>query len=106
MISIPKEARTKLKAAKVARLATVDQRCRPYLVPICFAYSGGMFYTAVDRKPKRVSAKELARVRNIRTRPAVALIVDQYREDWRRLWYVLVQGRATLIPPAARQERG
>jgi PPOX class probable F420-dependent enzyme len=104
-LNIPKEARTKLKSARVARLATVDQRCRPHLVPICFAYADGVFYTAVDRKPKRVSAKELARVRNIRTRPAVALIVDQYGEDWRRLWYVLVQGRATLVPPSARQER-
>jgi PPOX class probable F420-dependent enzyme len=104
-LNIPKEAQTKLKSARVARLATVDQRCRPHLVPICFAYADGVFYTAVDRKPKRVSAKELARVRNIRTRPAVALIVDQYREDWRRLWYVLVQGRATLVPPSAGQER-
>jgi len=104
-LKIAKEARSKLKNARVARLATVDQRCRPHLVPICFAYAGGVFYTAVDRKPKRVPAKDLARVRNIRARPAVALIIDQYREDWRRLWYVLVQGRATLVPASARQER-
>ena len=104
-LKVPIVARTKIKSARVARLATVDQQCRPHVVPICFAYTGGVFYTAVDRKPKRVPAKNLARVRNIRTASAVALVVDQYREDWRRLWYVLVQGKAALVPLSARKER-
>ena len=104
-LKIPKEAKSKIEHARVARLATVDQKCRPHVVPICFAYAGGVFYTAVDRKTKRVPAKDLARVRNITACPSVALVVDQYREDWRRLWYVLVRGKARLLPPSARQER-
>lgn len=104
-LKLPKGAKTKIKHARVARLATVDQECRPHVVPICFTYTGGVFYTAVDRKPKRVPGKDLARVRNITTRSSVALVIDQYREDWRQLWYVLVQGKATLVPPSARKER-
>jgi PPOX class probable F420-dependent enzyme len=87
----------KLRRARVARLATVDADGSPHVVPICFAYDGGVFYTAVDRKPKRVLPEELARVRNIHARPQVALLVDKYTDDWKQLWYILVRGRASLL---------
>jgi PPOX class probable F420-dependent enzyme len=92
-----------LKAARVARLATLDAAGRPHIVPVCFAYDGKVFYTAIDRKPKRVPAERLARVRNITATHKVALIADEYSEDWTRLWYVLVTGRAGLVRD--RQER-
>ena len=77
----------------------------PHSVPICFVYDGKVFYTAVDRKPKRVVPERLVRLRHIRAVPQVALLIDEYREDWRRLWYVLVLGKAKLIPKSAREER-
>jgi len=89
----------------VARLATLDPQGRPHLVPICFAYDGKLIYTAVDRKPKRVSGERLARLQNIRAVPHVALLIDHYDEDWTRLWYVLIRGNAKLLPDSARQER-
>jgi PPOX class probable F420-dependent enzyme len=64
-----------------------------------------MLYTALDRKPKRVSPERLVRVRNIRARPQVALLMDHYREDWSQLWYALIRGRARLVPTTARKER-
>jgi PPOX class probable F420-dependent enzyme len=64
-----------------------------------------MLYTALDRKPKRVSPERLVRVRNIRARPQVALLMDHYREDWSQLWYALIRGRARLVPTSARKER-
>jgi len=36
-------------------------------------------------------------VRNIRENPRVCLVVDHYDEDWSRLRYVIVQGRAELL---------
>ena len=57
-LKIPIAARIKIKNARVARLATVDQLGHPHVVPICFAYRGGVFYTAVDLKTKRVPAKQ------------------------------------------------
>lgn len=96
---------TKLKNARVARLATVDPAGRPHLVPVCFVYHGKAFYTAVDQKPKRVPAQNLARLRNIRHSPQVALLIDDYDEDWSRLWYVLVRGKAKLLPESAAKER-
>ena len=56
-----------------------------------------VFYSAIDRKPKRVAPKRLARLKNIKKTPQVALLVDQYDEDWTRLWYVLVRGEAELV---------
>jgi PPOX class probable F420-dependent enzyme len=94
-----------LKGARVARLATVDAWGRPHIVPVCFAYDGKLFYTAVDQKPKRVPRGRLVRLQNIRVVPRVALLVDEYDEDWTQLWFILVRGTAKLIPDSARQER-
>jgi PPOX class probable F420-dependent enzyme len=95
----------KLENAPLARLATLDAEGRPHIVPICFVYDGSVFYTAVDRKPKSVAPEKLARLRHIRATPQVALVIDEYCEDWSRLWYILVRGQAKLIPDLASEER-
>lgn len=95
----------KLKQARVARFATLNVEGRPHIVPICFVYDGKVFYTAVDRKPKRVPPERLARLQNIRAMPHVALLIDEYDEDWTRLWYILIRGKAKLLPKSADEER-
>ena len=97
--------RMKLEEARVARLAMLDAQRKPHIVPICFVYDGSVFYTAVDRKPKRVAPKKLARLRNIRATPQVALVIDQYDEDWTQLWWILVRGKAKLLAKSAHEER-
>ena len=97
--------RKMVKDARVARLATLDSRGWPHIVPVCFAYDGKVFYSAVDRKPKRVRPERLVRLKNIRAVSRVALLIDQYDEDWTQLWYVLIRGKANLIPNSAHQER-
>ena len=94
-----------LKEARVARLATLDAKNRPHIVPVCFAYDGKLFYTAIDKKPKRVTRKPLARLRNIRAVPRVALLIDEYGEDWTQLWYILIRGTAKLLPKSAHKEQ-
>ena len=95
----------KLEEARVARLATLDAEYAPHIVPVCFAYDGKAFYSGVDLKPKRVAPDKLARVQHIKARSQVALLIDQYHEDWSRLWYILVRGKAELIPNSAHKER-
>jgi PPOX class probable F420-dependent enzyme len=97
--------RAKLQDAKIARLATLDAQGRPHIVPVCFVYDGSAFYTAVDRKPKSVPPEKLARLRHIAAAPQVALLIDEYSEDWARLWFILVRGQANLIATSAHQER-
>jgi PPOX class probable F420-dependent enzyme len=97
--------RAKLETARVARLATVDSERRPHAVPVCFVCDGSVLYSAIDRKPKRVAPSQLARLKNIKETPQVALLVDHYDEDWTRLWYVLVRGEAELLSAAAEHKR-
>lgn len=94
------EARRRFTAARVARLATVDDAGRPHLVPVVFAARGDDgVVTAVDHKPK--STTGLKRLRNIAVTPPVCLLADAYDEDWERLWWVRADGGARIVPPDA-----
>jgi PPOX class probable F420-dependent enzyme len=97
--------RKRLEQARVARLATVDARGVPHIVPVCFVYQSRVFYTAIDLKPKRVEGSRLVRLKHIQSAPQVALLVDKYDDDWSQLWYVLVRGRAELVRVSAKRER-
>jgi PPOX class probable F420-dependent enzyme len=97
--------RTKLEVARIAHLATQDADREPHVVPICFAWDGTVFYSAIDRKPKRVAPSQLGRVKNIKKMPQVALLLDHYDEDWTRLWYILVRGVAELVSDPAEHKR-
>jgi PPOX class probable F420-dependent enzyme len=79
----------------VARLATIDPDGRPHLVPIVFVLEGETLYSAVDRKPKRSST--LRRIENARVRPDVTILVDHYEDDWGRLWWIRLRGRARVL---------
>ena len=86
-----------LATARVGRLATSDAAGQPHVIPICYAFNGRVIYSVLDQKPKRVPLTRLRRVRNIQANPQVALVVDHFDEDWSRLWYILVTGRAELL---------
>jgi PPOX class probable F420-dependent enzyme len=92
----------RLTAARVARLATTDPDGRPHLVPIVFAVDGDTLYSAVDHKPKR--SRTLRRIENARARPDVTVLVDHYEEDWRRLWWIRVRGRARVLDDGEERE--
>jgi PPOX class probable F420-dependent enzyme len=81
----------------VARLATADKDGQPHVIPFCYAFDGERFYFVVDEKPKRQTGKPLKRVRNILENPRVALVIDDYADDWTQLAYVLVSGTAALV---------
>jgi len=68
---------------------------RPHVVPVCFALDGDTLYTAVDEKPK--STRRLRRLANIEANPQVELVVDHWDEDWSRLWWVRLAGRAEIV---------
>ena len=88
-----------LDAQRAGRLATADLQGRPHVVPVCYACDGSTLYIALDEKPKRVPPERLKRVHNLLENSQVALVVDRYDDDWSRLAYVLVQGRADMLDP-------
>lgn len=84
-----------LDAQRVARLATADAAGRPHVVPICYALIGDTVYSTIDEKPKRTT--RLKRLSNLHDNPIAALVVDHYDEDWSRLGWVMVRGRAETL---------
>lgn len=98
---LPPQARRFIEGRRVARLATADAAGVPQVVPVCFALSGATAYIAIDAKPKRGPATGLKRLRNIAANPAVALVFDHYEEDWTRLGWVMLRGRAEILPPGS-----
>jgi PPOX class probable F420-dependent enzyme len=93
----------RLTTARVARLATTDPDGRPHLVPIVFALEGDTLYSAVDKKPKRSTT--LRRIENARARPDVTILVDHYEEEWNRLWWIRLRGRARVLDDGHERER-
>jgi PPOX class probable F420-dependent enzyme len=93
--SAPVWALALLRDARVGRLATADAGARPLVVPVCYAFDGARIYSAVDAKPK--STRNLRRLRNVADNPHVSLVVDVWDEDWSRLAWVIVEGRAEVL---------
>src|SRR5215217_1131347 len=91
-----------IRDRRVGRLATADGRGTPSVVPVVYASFAlddePVITIAIDEKPKG-NPRALRRVRNILGRPEVALVVDDYQEDWHDLVWVLVRGAARLIEP-------
>ena len=91
MSAADQRAWERLGAARVGRFATTA----PRIVPVTFAVSGGKVFHAVDHKPKATRA--LARLEDLRRDPRASLLVDHYDEDWSLLWWVRVDGRASVL---------
>ena len=96
---IDEETLQLIQEHRVARLATVAQDNTPLVVPICYVFDGQRVYSPIDEKPKSVPADQLKRVRNITTNPSVAMVIDEYSENWNELRYVLLSGSAEIILP-------
>jgi len=94
-VEAPAWALALLRDARVGRLATADAAGRPLVVPVCYVFDGARCYSAVDAKPKRT--RDLRRLRNIAANPQASLLVDVWDEDWSRLAWVIVEGRAEVL---------
>ncbi len=94
---LTKKHLTFVRSARVAHLATADTDGQPLVIPVCFAFDGKEFFSPIDEKPKQVAPQKLKRLRNIRENSRVSLVIDRYDEDWRRLTYVLVSGKARVL---------
>ncbi|WP_436795795.1 TIGR03668 family PPOX class F420-dependent oxidoreductase [Actinospongicola halichondriae] len=79
-----------------AVLCTIGPELRPHAVPCCFVIEGKKLYTPIDRiKPKRTTS--LQRLDNIAAHPAATVLIDEYHDDWDRLWWARIDGSAQLL---------
>ena len=58
----------------------------------------------MDAKPK--TTQRLRRLTNIERNPQVSLLVDHYDEDWTQLWWVRVDGIATIHREGSTMQAG
>jgi PPOX class probable F420-dependent enzyme len=94
-----------LLTRRVGHLGTADSRAIPHVVPVCFTIWQGALYITIDEKPKRTARAALKRVRNIERNPAAAVVVDRYDEDWTRLGWVMLRGRAEILRTGTEHDR-
>ncbi len=98
------EQRRFIDTRRVGHLATADASGAPFLTPVCFALAADTLYVTIDEKPKRRD-RPLKRVRNILENPNAAFIVDRYDEDWSRLGWVMLRGRADILDDGEEHDR-
>ena len=96
MSSFTPTERAYIDRHRVARLATSDLLGAPHVIPVVYVLANDAVYFIVDDKPKRTHTG-LKRLRNIEQNPQVALLIDDYAEDWTTLAYLLIHGRAGVV---------
>ncbi|HEV3484757.1 MAG TPA: hypothetical protein VG106_05075, partial [Vicinamibacterales bacterium] len=62
--------------------------------PVVFAVVGEEIVSPIDHKPK--TGEVMRRVRNLEVDDRITLLIDHWDEDWTRLLWLMVRGRATL----------
>ncbi len=87
-----------LEGQRVARLATIYADGTPHVVPVSTVLDVDRLVFATER--------ETQKVHNLRGDPHVALVFDDYSEDWEALRQVVVFGRAMVIESGPEFERG
>jgi PPOX class probable F420-dependent enzyme len=93
-----------VETRRVGHLATADAGGAPHLVPVCYALAGEALYITIDEKPKRRDVP-LKRVRNILENPQTAFVVDRWDENWSRLGWVMLRGRAEILERGEEHDR-
>jgi len=79
--------------ARVARLASIGRDGMPHVVPVCPVLDDdGRILVCLE--------KDSVKHRNVSADPRVALVFDDYREDWGANAAVLVRGRAEFLEGA------
>jgi PPOX class probable F420-dependent enzyme len=92
-----------LAARRVGHLATADRAAAPHVVPVCYALADATLYITIDEKPKRTD-RPLKRLRNILDNPSVAVVVDRYDENWKKLGWVMLRGGADILTDGAEHD--
>lgn len=78
----------------MGHLVTLRPNGQPHVVPVTYALAGNSVVTMIDHKPK--TTDRLQRLINIENNPVATLMSDHYSEDWNALWWVRVDGEASI----------
>lgn len=90
MEPLPDAVKEFVTGAPVCRIATVRPNGEPHVIPVCPIYDGEAT-VYVDIAPRGVSAQ------GFRTHPSIAVLIDEYHDDWSKLQAVILRCRAEAI---------
>jgi PPOX class probable F420-dependent enzyme len=80
-------------------MTTLNEDGSPHAVPVVFGVMGEEIVSPIDHKPK--SGQTLIRVKNLARDDRLTLLLDLWDEDWTRLAWCMVRGRATVDAAAS-----
>ena len=86
MKPLPDAVKEFIAAARVCRIASVRPDGTPHVIPVCPAFDGEAT-VYVDIASRGVSAAAF------RANPSIALLIDEYYDDWSRLKAALLRCR-------------
>jgi len=86
MRPLPEAVKQFIAAARVCRIASVRPDGTPHVIPVCPAFEGATVY--VDIASRGVSAAAF------RANPDIAVLIDEYHDDWSKLQAVILRCRA------------
>lgn len=78
-----------LESGRVGRLATVSANGTPQVTPVCYALLNNCVYSRVE--------KDTHKLKNIRKNPRVAMLVDDYNENWSLIRALVLWGKASFL---------
>jgi PPOX class probable F420-dependent enzyme len=91
---VPESIRSILATARRGVMTTIQADGSPHSVPVVFASVGDQIVSPIDHKPK--TGRTLERVKNLRRDARVTLLVDLWDEDWTKLVWLMIRGRAQV----------
>ncbi len=95
-VKIPQsDIEERFRTCLVARLATLNPDGSPHQVPIVFTWVDDCFWSPIDGKPKE--NVPLQRVVNARSDSRGSLLLDEYDNNWTKLWWIRIDVQITVI---------
>ncbi len=76
-------------AARVCRVGTSGPGGQPHVIPVCPVFDGQTLYIDIEHT--------YATARNLAANPRLAVLIDQYDEDWSKLKGVLLHCRVQEV---------
>lgn len=89
MYSFSRKERAFLEVQRVGHMAQVGKDRLPHVTPLCHALGPKVLYIETGGASWKV--------RNLRGRPQVAYVVDEYTEEWGKLRGIRIQGTAEVL---------
>ena len=91
---LPERVQSLLDTERRAVMTTISRDGSAHSVPVVFARVEDEIISPIDHKPK--TGEILKRVKNIGRDDRVTLLVDHWDEEWERLVWLMIRGRARI----------